>query len=193
MPKIMHNGIAYGKGGKIIIHNGVAYGGSHVAKLIEKTIAVNGTYDASDDGVDGYSSVAVNVPVNMEIVPYGTLVPNTYIAAGSGEERTYNGCSATGYIEIDPDNYYYVFTGKLTAQQGDDWDATTNAYYDANKEYISGFSNNAGSGAPSDRDTYFHEFPSTAKYIRISQESSAFSDYKSFIARIRKSYINPNA
>ena len=193
MPKIMHNGIAYGKGGKIIIHNGVAYGGSHVAKLIEKTIAVNGTYDASDDGVDGYSSVAVNVPVNMEIVPYGTLVPNTYIAAGYGEERTYNGCSATGYIEIDPDNYYYVFTGKLTAQQGDDWDATTNAYYDANKEYISGFSNNAGSGAPSDRDTYFHEFPSTAKYIRISQESSAFSDYKSFIARIRKSYINPNA
>jgi hypothetical protein len=28
----------------------------------EKTITANGTYDASDDGVDGYSSVTVNVP-----------------------------------------------------------------------------------------------------------------------------------
>ena len=52
----MHNGVAYGKGGKIIVHNGVAYGGSHVAKLVEKTITENGVYNASSDGVDGYSS-----------------------------------------------------------------------------------------------------------------------------------------
>lgn len=62
MPKIMRNGVAYGKGGKIIVHNGVTYGGSHVAKLVEKTVTANGTYNASSEGVDGYSSVRVAVP-----------------------------------------------------------------------------------------------------------------------------------
>lgn len=32
------------------------------ATLIEKSITENGTYDASDDNADGYSSVTVNVP-----------------------------------------------------------------------------------------------------------------------------------
>lgn len=62
MPKIIRNGIAYGKGGKIIVHNGVAYGGSHVAKLVEKTITANGIYTATSDGADGYSAVTVAVP-----------------------------------------------------------------------------------------------------------------------------------
>ena len=40
--------------------------------LIEKSISVNGTYDPTDDNVDGYSSVTVNVP-------------NTYIQADEGK------------------------------------------------------------------------------------------------------------
>lgn len=41
--------------------------------LIEKTITVNGTYSANDDGAEGYSQVNVNVPgggTNLHAVPY---------------------------------------------------------------------------------------------------------------------------
>lgn len=37
-------------------------GGGGSATLIQKSITANGTYDASTDGADGYSSVDVNVP-----------------------------------------------------------------------------------------------------------------------------------
>lgn len=37
-------------------------GGGGSAVLGQKTITVNGTYDASDDGLDGYDQVTVNVP-----------------------------------------------------------------------------------------------------------------------------------
>ena len=160
--------------------------------LISKNITENGTYYAVDDEADGYNAVTVNVPVNMEIVPYGTLVRDKYIRRNTGEEVTYAYTDSTDFIEIDPDTYYYIFTGKLTAKRGD-YDPTCNAYYDANKAYIAGFSFDTGSGNEDYRDGYFLEFPSTAKYIRISQYRDVFSDYKSFIARIRKSYINPNA
>jgi len=36
--------------------------GGTIPMLIEKTITENGTYNASDDGADGYSSVTVEVP-----------------------------------------------------------------------------------------------------------------------------------
>lgn len=38
-------------------------GGGGGAVLGQKTITVNGTYDAEDDGLDGYDQVTVNVPV----------------------------------------------------------------------------------------------------------------------------------
>jgi hypothetical protein len=38
---------------------------SEVADLVDKTITENGTYAASDDGVSGYSSVSVNVPLTI--------------------------------------------------------------------------------------------------------------------------------
>lgn len=39
-------------------------GGGGSAVLGQKTITVNGTYDASDDGLDGYDQVTVNVPAS---------------------------------------------------------------------------------------------------------------------------------
>lgn len=159
---------------------------------VEKTITANGTYDASDDGADGYSAVSVSVPTPMEIVPYGTLVRDKYIKPSTGEEISYTYTDCTGFIEIDPENYYYIFTGKLTANRGD-YDPRCNAYYNAQKTYIAGFSFDVGTGDENNRDNYFKEFPANAKYIRISQYRDAFSDYKAFIARVRKDYINPTA
>lgn len=51
-------------------------GGGGSATLITKSITANGTYDASDDNADGYSSVTVNVPVGGGI---GTLLNTTSI------------------------------------------------------------------------------------------------------------------
>lgn len=52
-------------------------GGSGSATLTTKTITTNGTYNASDDSADGYSSVTVNVPT-----PAGASM-NTQVAQGT--------------------------------------------------------------------------------------------------------------
>lgn len=93
MPKIMHNGIAYGKGGKIIVHNGVAYGGSHVAKLVEKVVTENGVYNASSDHADGYSAVTVAVPTPAPpvLISKSVTANGTYTAASD---------SADGYSAV---------------------------------------------------------------------------------------------
>lgn len=43
-------------------------GGGGEPTLITKTVTTNGTYDASSDDADGYSSVTVNVPAGAEII-----------------------------------------------------------------------------------------------------------------------------
>lgn len=48
-------------------------------KLISKTISANGTYVASNDEADGYSSVTVNVP------------QPTITTTGAGETLTWDG------------------------------------------------------------------------------------------------------
>lgn len=52
----------------------ISTGGSPT--LISKSISVNGTYNASDDSADGYSSVTVAVPTGSRLVS-GTFTPLT--------------------------------------------------------------------------------------------------------------------
>lgn len=63
------------------------------AVLSSKTITVNGTYDAIDDSLDGYSSVVVNVPSSSAPV----LISKSII-----ENGTYTAASdeADGYSEV---------------------------------------------------------------------------------------------
>lgn len=149
MPKIMRNGVAYGKGGKIIVHNGVAYGGSHVAKLVEKTITVNGTYNASSDSVDGYSSVTVDVPLAAQ----GNLFDftkkreeNGYrnhkvfeFDSSGGDPQTYEldmsdyapTCYISEYIPVEEGIKYFLVRPEFT------WRGSGIVIYNANKEIIS--------------------------------------------------------
>lgn len=57
--------------------------------LIEKTITENGTYDASDDEADGYSSVTVNVSSGGHTVIV-TTIPDTEVTLSS-LDNTYTG------------------------------------------------------------------------------------------------------
>lgn len=66
------------------------------ATLIEKSITANGTYSASDDDADGYSSVSVDVPNTYtagdegKVVSNGALVAQTAYPTTITENGTYN-------------------------------------------------------------------------------------------------------
>ena len=47
---------------------------SPAATLIEKTVSANGTYNATSDSANGYSSVTVNVPAGSE--PFAVTITN---------------------------------------------------------------------------------------------------------------------
>lgn len=69
---------------------------SDAAVLIEKTVTVNGEYDATLDEADGYSSVTVNVPNSYEasdegkVVSGGALVAQTARSESITENGTYD-------------------------------------------------------------------------------------------------------
>ena len=70
------------------------------ATLIEKEITANGTYPASDDEADGFSSVTVNVPIPEGYVkPEGTVNLNT-----NGEHDVSGKAKAVVNVPI-PDGY----------------------------------------------------------------------------------------
>ena len=77
-------------------------GGGSSATLITKTITENGTYNASDDSADGYSSVTVNVPtpaavaMNVQTVQSTSRRNNTVL--GSVASLT---CEVAGTYDVD--------------------------------------------------------------------------------------------
>lgn len=83
----------------------------------------------------------------------GSLVSNIYIDKNNGREVSYNGWSATDYIDISGQTTVYR-SGKIVG-------ADYNAWYDSSKNFISGF----GSGSA---DTV----PANAAFVRYSQSTS---------------------
>lgn len=74
------------------------------ASLTTKTITVNGTYNASDDSADGYSSVTVNVPApQITAVPLISEQPYIYVYDITGTDvtrivKSYTAASAGKFI-----------------------------------------------------------------------------------------------
>lgn len=64
-----------------------------VVQLQTKTITQNGTYDAEDDGVDGYSSVTVNAGGTTPTIQSLTVTPTT-------SQQTFNSSSVDGYKPV---------------------------------------------------------------------------------------------
>lgn len=160
----------------------ISSGGTSV--LITKSITANNTYDAIDDGADGYSSVTVNVPpvVQIEEFSLGTLTPNTYIDVDNGQRKNWDGESSTDFIEVDSD-HYYAFSGDWGTHGSGAWDANCNAQYDANRQYISGLNFSGAAG----RAFILLSFGSNVKYIRVSQATELFTTYKTKVYKIPKS------
>lgn len=71
-----------------MIFNMIASGGSEPT-LITKSITANGTYNASSDSADGYSSVSVNVEQGL-IIPDGYSYYNGYLLPTLPEVEGYD-------------------------------------------------------------------------------------------------------
>lgn len=76
-------------------------GGSPAPVLIEKSATQNGTYTASDDDADGYSTVTVNVPNTYAAGDEGKVVSNGTLVAQTSATFTENGTyDTTGISSI---------------------------------------------------------------------------------------------
>ena len=75
-----------------------ASGGGRSAELGTKTITTNGTYDAEDDDLDGYSSVTVNVANSYSAGDEGKVVSNGALVAQGSDTVTQNGTVDTTLI-----------------------------------------------------------------------------------------------
>lgn len=65
------------------------------AVLDDKTITTNGTYDPSDDDLDGYSEVTVNVPNSYAAGDEGKVVSSGALVAQTSTTKTANGTYTT--------------------------------------------------------------------------------------------------
>lgn len=101
-------------------------GGGGSATLITKEITANGTYNASDDSADGYSSVTVNVSsggssMNVQIAQGVDRVATTSYTAVNGQSIT---VAVTGTYEV----YWTGFRSSTGGTNGSQLYIGSNAY-----------------------------------------------------------------
>ena len=78
------------------------HGISDGSTLITKSVTANGTYTASDDSADGYSSVTVNVPTptgNIDITQAGVTDVTNYATATVAQGEVYADANSGFYTE----------------------------------------------------------------------------------------------
>lgn len=102
-----------------------------------------------------YKHVTTPAPQNgyTPIWDYSS-VPNVYIDLNNGSEIAYNGWSATDFIDISS------ITDGIVYRLGQISGSVYNAFYDTNKNYISGFQGVGYNGG--------NTIPNNAVYVRFS-------------------------
>lgn len=133
--------------GKFWYFNGTTWtetpgGGGGSATLIEKSITANGTYDASSDDADGYSSVDVNVPNTYTVGDNGKVVSNQQLVSQTAKpdtitvNDTYNTTEYNSVTVNVPNTYTaqdegkVVSSGALVSQSAYPSTVTQNGTYD---------------------------------------------------------------
>ena len=94
-------------------------GGGAAPTLITKNITANGTYTASDDSADGYSSVSVDVPNSYTTQDEGKVVSNGALVAQTSTTVSQNGTvntTANNQVVVDvPNTYTQADEGKVVS------------------------------------------------------------------------------
>ena len=76
-------------------------GGGGSAVLGQKTITENGTYDASDDGLDGYDQVTVNVTgISIDDIATGAVPTGALVLSSATSIMSYAFASRTGITSV---------------------------------------------------------------------------------------------
>ena len=102
-----------------------------------------------------YKHVITPAPENGYIPIWDqTLIPNVYIDLNNGSEISYNGWSATDYLDISDNSDGVVYRLGKIAQN------VYNAFYDTNKNFISSFNGVGYNGG--------NIIPNNAVYVRFS-------------------------
>ena len=181
--------------------------------LIAKTVTANGTYLASDDDADGYSSVTVNVPSGASNVVTGTFKGTT---TGAAMDVTLN-YSGSGYpiaVMIYPSNTdastfqstiqryavrdcmlekYAKATSPSYSGTGDADGASLTAKYKSSSSNSGNYSNGGSTAATSAvyQDTNAANGISSIVKIRSKTKMSVFiaSSSYGFMANIEYSYV----
>lgn len=78
--------------------------GSGGSTLITKTISANGTYNASNDNADGYSSIIVNVPNSFSINDVSNTTGTTAVITGETTTLTTKTITQNGTYSASNDN-----------------------------------------------------------------------------------------
>lgn len=111
--------------GKFWYFNGTSWtetpggGGGGSATLIEKSISANGTYTASSDNADGYSSVEVDVPNTYTVGDNGKVVSNQQLVSQTAKpdtitiNDTYNTTEYNSVTVNVPNTYAAADEGKV--------------------------------------------------------------------------------
>ena len=84
-------------------------GGGSEAVLITKTVSINGTSHAEDDGADGYSDVTVDVHVGL-LTPYAYDMDTGYVERGEWHVGSATVCYTDVY-EVEAGKGYLVMVG----------------------------------------------------------------------------------
>ena len=129
-----------------LIRNGVGYSNNGTGVLMRNGINYTGTYSGGGGGGNAQS---------LEL----DLIPNTFIDNG-GVETSYNGWTSTDFIDIS------AYSTLYTIMLYDNF----NAFYDANKTFISMFSTTS----------QVVIVPTGAVYARFSDPTSNMSSAKVF-------------
>lgn len=136
-------------------------GGGGSATLATKSITSNGTYNASSDNADGYSSVTVSVPATEYLVNTSAFTTPGYISKTDGSLVTDSGASGWSASEFIAVNAGEV----LKVASPINWDVY-NAWYDSSKNFVSNFKPASVTGYTT------LTVPSGASYMRISAATS---------------------
>ena len=133
------------------------------ALVTDKTLSVADM--AADAEVTGNEISDLKSAIHSDNLELGSLIPNKYVQIGDGNIATYNGWSATEFIEI-PDNMEYLYVYGVTTG------SAYNAFYETDNvtDFISKFSTHP--------DKPIIEIPASAKYFRLSSTTSEMSGVK---------------
>lgn len=100
--------------------------------LIAKSVTANGTYDAEDDGVDGYSSVTVNVPTGSSM-NVQTAQSTTRVASTTYTKTASLTCAKTGTYDV----YWDCFRSSTSGTNGSQLYVGGSAHGDPNTTFAS--------------------------------------------------------